>query len=122
MAKILVVDDSALSRRMLRGILEEGGHEVVEAQDGFMALEKFSLEQPDLVTLDMTMAGMHGLDVLEAIIKLDANARVLGASADIQKFTKQLFLEKGGKAFIGKPFDSERVLATVRNAFEGGSQ
>ena len=122
MAKILIVDDSALSRRMLRGILEEGGHEVVEAQDGFMALEKFSLEQPDLVTLDMTMAGMHGLDVLEAIIKLDANARVLGASADIQKFTEQLFLEKGGKAFIGKPFDSERVLATVRNAFEGGSQ
>ena len=122
MAKILIVDDSALSRRMLRGILEEGGHEVVEAQDGFMALEKFSLEQPDLVTLDMTMAGMHGLDVLEAIIKLDANARVLGASADIQKFTQQLFLEKGGKAFIGKPFDSERVLATVRNAFEGGSQ
>jgi two-component system, chemotaxis family, chemotaxis protein CheY len=121
MAKILIVDDSALSRRMLRGILEEGGHEVVEAQDGFMALEKFSLESPNLVTLDMTMEGMHGLEVLEEIRKLDPNARVLGASADIQKFTQQLFLEKGGKGFINKPFDLERVLTTVGNTLEGGS-
>ena len=121
MAKILIVDDSALSRRMMRGILEQDGHEVVEAQDGLMALEKFSLEQPDLVTLDMTMEGMHGLEVLEEIRKLDPNARVLGASADIQEFTKQLFFEKGGKGFISKPFESERVLNTVGNALEGGS-
>ncbi len=120
MAKILMVDDSALSRRMLRTILEEGGHTVIEAPDGFAALEQYSLERPDLVTLDMTMKDMHGLDVLEEILKLDKDATVLAASADIQKSTRQRVLEKGGKGFVPKPFDAETVLTAVNTALEGG--
>ena len=121
MAKILIVDDSALSRRMLRAILEEAGHQVVEAQDGLKALEQYSLEQPDLVTLDMTMTGMHGLEVLDEIRKLDADARVLAATADIQESTRELVLEKGGKGFVGKPFNAKKVLSTVNNVLTGGS-
>lgn len=119
MAKILIVDDSALSRRMLRTILEEGGHEVMEAGDGLMALERFSLERPELVMLDMTMEGMHGLDVLEKILQLDPDARVLGASADIQTATQKLFQEKGGKGYAQKPFAADRVLSTVEGVLKG---
>ncbi|MCP4515502.1 MAG: response regulator, partial [Delftia sp.] len=65
MARILVVDDSGLARRMLRKKLEPQGHEVSEAPDGSSALEFYFLEKPDLVFLDLTMAEMHGLEVLE---------------------------------------------------------
>ena len=119
MAKILVVDDSALSRRMLRAILEEGGHQVLEAPDGLMALERFSLERPDLVLLDLTMTEMHGLDVLEKMLELNPEARIVAASADIQTATQKLFLEKGGKAFINKPFASESVLKAVESTLKG---
>lgn len=119
MAKILIVDDSALSRRMLRGILEGAGHEVVEAQDGLMALERFSLERPDLVMLDMTMEGMHGLDVLEKIRQMDSKAPVLAASADIQQTTQDLFFKAGGTGFVYKPFDTAQVLPALENALKG---
>lgn len=119
MARILMVDDSALSRRMLRTILEEGSHEVMEAGDGLMALERFSLERPELVMLDMTMEGMHGLDVLEKILQLDPDARIIAASADIQTATQKLFQEKGGKGFVQKPFAADRVLSAVEAALKG---
>ena len=119
MARILMVDDSALSRRMLRTILEGGAHEVIEAGDGLIALERFSLERPELVTLDMTMKGMHGLDVLEKILQLNPDARVIGASADIQTATRKLFQEKGGKGFVEKPFAADRVLSTVEAILKG---
>ena len=119
MAKILIVDDSSLSRRMLRGILEGAEYEVVEAQDGLMALERFSLERPDLVMLDMTMEGMHGLDVLEKIMEMDPKASVLAASADIQQSTQDLFFKAGGKGFVHKPFEATQVLPAVEKALEG---
>ncbi len=119
MAKILIVDDSALSRRMLRAILEAGGHEVLEARDGLLALERFSLEKPDLVMLDMTMAGMHGLDVLEKMLQLNPTANVLAASADIQTSTQRLFQEKGGRGFVEKPFAAERVLPVIDAILKG---
>lgn len=119
MAKILMVDDSALSRRMLRAILEKDGHTLTEAENGLMALERFSLERPDLVTLDMTMKGMHGLQVLEKILELDPLAKVLVASADIQSTTKEMVRQKGGIGFINKPFTEEHVLSAIKQAFEG---
>ena len=119
MAKILMVDDSALSRRMLRTILEKDGHTLTEAENGLMALERFSLERPDLVTLDMTMKGMHGLQVLEKILELDPLAKVLVASADIQSTTKEMVRQKGGIGFINKPFTEEHVLSAIKQAFEG---
>ena len=81
MSKILIVDDSALSRRMMRTILEDGGHTVVEAGDGLSGIERFSIDRPDLCLLDLTMPEMTGFDVLDKLLKVDPEAKVVVVSA-----------------------------------------
>lgn len=120
MTTILVVDDSAMSRRMLRRILEPAGHTVLEAGDGLAALERYALDRPGLVLLDMTMRGMHGLDVLAQLRALDPDARVVVATADIQRSTRELVAQGGARGFVAKPFEAERVLEAVRLALSGG--
>jgi two-component system chemotaxis response regulator CheY len=120
--RILIVDDSSLSRRTLRRILEEGGHEVVEATDGMAGLELYFLEKPDLVLLDLVMKGMYGLDVLKKLRELDPNAKVIVASADIQSSTRQMVDEGGAQGFINKPFVTEPVLAAVDAVLSGGAR
>src|SRR5262245_53361348 len=83
MAKVLVVDDSAMSRRILKDILISDGHDVIEAQDGLTALEVYFLQKPEVVMLDLIMKEMYGIEVLKKIRELDRNARVIVASADI---------------------------------------
>jgi len=119
--KILIVDDSALSRRTLRRILETAGYEVTEADDGMTALEVYFLDKPDLVLLDLVMKGMYGLDVLTKLREMDQEARVIVASADIQSSTRKLVDEAGALAFINKPFISEQVIATVEAALAEGA-
>jgi two-component system, chemotaxis family, chemotaxis protein CheY len=120
-AKILVVDDSALSRRTLRRILESAGYEIVEADDGMTALEVYFLEKPNLVLLDLVMKGMYGLDVLVKLREMDPKALVVVASADIQSSTRKLVEEAGALAFINKPFTSEQVIAAVKAALAEGA-
>jgi two-component system chemotaxis response regulator CheY len=120
MAKILVVDDSGMSRRTLRKILEPAGHVVTEAEDGISALENYFIDRPDLVLLDLTMTGMYGIDVLTKLKEMDPNVRVIVASADIQSSTRLLVDEAGANAFINKPFTADRVLEAVDNALRGG--
>jgi len=119
--KILIVDDSALSRRTLRRILESAGYEAVEADDGMTALELYFLEKPNLVLLDLVMKGMYGLDVLVKLREMDPNALVVVASADIQSSTRQMVDEAGALAFINKPFISEQVIAAVEAALAEGA-
>ena len=119
--KILIVDDSALSRRTLRRILESGGYEVVEADEGMAALEIYFLEKPSLVLLDLVMKGMYGLDVLVKLREMDPKALVVVASADIQSSTRKLVDEAGALGFINKPFISEQVIASVAAALAEGS-
>jgi len=119
--KILIVDDSALSRRTLRRILESAGYEVVEADDGMTALELYFLEKPSLVLLDLVMKGMYGLDVLVKLREMDPKALVVVASADIQSSTRKLVDEAGALAFINKPFVSEPVIAAVEAALAEGA-
>lgn len=119
MATILVVDDSAMSRRILRRILESAGHTVLEADDGMLALERYLLDQPAMVLLDMTMRGMHGLDVLSKLRELDPQARVVVATADIQRSTREMVEAAGGSGFISKPFTEEPVLTTIRAVLSG---
>lgn len=119
--KILIVDDSALSRRTLRRILESADYEVVEAADGMAGLELYFLEKPKLVLLDLVMKGMYGLDVLVKLRELDPNALVVVASADIQSSTRKMVDEAGAFAFINKPFISEQVLAAVKTALAEGA-
>ena len=118
--KMLIVDDSALSRRTLRRILESAGYEVVEADDGMTALEVYFLEKPSLVLLDLVMKGMYGLDVLVKLREMDPKALVVVASADIQSSTRQMVDEAGALAFINKPFLSEQVIAAVEAALAEG--
>ncbi|HET7112250.1 MAG TPA: response regulator [Pyrinomonadaceae bacterium] len=120
-AKILIVDDSALSRRTLRRILESRGYEVVEANDGMTALEVYFLEKPTLVLLDLVMKGMYGLDVLVKLREMDPKALVVVASADIQSSTKKMVDEAGALSFINKPFTSEQVIAAVEAALAEGA-
>jgi len=119
--KILIVDDSALSRRTLRRILEQSGYEVVEADDGMAALEVYFLEKPNLVLLDLVMKGMYGLDVLVKLREMDQDARVVVASADIQSSTRTMVDEAGALGFINKPFVPEQVVTAVAAAIEQGA-
>ncbi len=119
--KILIVDDSALSRRTLRRILESASYEVVEADDGMAALEIYFLEKPRLVLLDLVMKGMYGLDVLLKLREMDPQVRVVVASADIQSSTRQLADEAGALGFINKPFVPEQVIAAVESALAEGA-
>ena len=119
--KILIVDDSSLSRRTLRRILESAEYEIVEADDGMVALEVYFLEKPSLVLLDLVMKGMYGLDVLVKLREMDQQARVVVASADIQSSTRKMVDEAGALGFINKPFVPEQVIAAVEAALAEGA-
>jgi two-component system, chemotaxis family, chemotaxis protein CheY len=118
--KILVVDDSSLSRRTIRRILESEGLTVIEAADGLNALEIYYLEKPDAVLLDLVMTGMYGLDVLGKLKEMDAHVRVIIVSADIQSSTRTLAEEAGACAIVNKPVVATEILATLRNVLSGG--
>ena len=117
--KVLLVDDSGLARRSMRAMLESDGFEVVEAEDGMAALERYFLEKPDAVLLDLVMKGMYGLDVLAKLRELDATARVIVVSADVQSSSHQLVEAAGASGFINKPVDREGLLRVVRTVLEG---
>jgi two-component system chemotaxis response regulator CheY len=119
MAKILVVDDSSLSRRISRRILEEAGHTMSEAADGLAALERYALDRPDVVLLDVTMAGMSGLEVLHHLRAMDPEARVVMATADVQTSTRTLSEAEGAVGFVLKPLAAESVLRAVDAALAG---
>lgn len=121
MAKIMVVDDSGLSRRVSRKILEEAGHGVVDAEDGMSALERYFLERPELVLLDVTMKGMNGIEVLQRLRELDPEARVIIVTADVQESTRQLTDAGGAVGFVTKPIVAERILHAVDVALRGVS-
>jgi two-component system, chemotaxis family, chemotaxis protein CheY len=121
MIKMLVVDDSSLSRRISRKILEESGYEVVEAEDGISALERYFIDKPDLVVLDVTMKGLSGIDVLKKLREMDPRARVVIATADIQTSTRTLTREAGARGFVTKPVTKDALLQAVKAALEGGA-
>ena len=120
-AKILIVDDSSLSRRTLRQLLEGLGHQVTEAQDGAQALERFFLEPPQIVVLDMVMTGMYGAEVLAKMQEMNPAIPVIVATADIQKSTADQVREGGAKAILNKPVRREELIATLDTVLKGGS-
>jgi two-component system chemotaxis response regulator CheY len=119
--KVLVVDDSALARRRARGILEGAGYEVIEAEDGMAALERYFVAKPDLVVLDLVMKGMYGLDVLTKLREMDPGARVIVVSADVQTSSHEMVERAGAAGFLTKPIDDDQMLAMVRSALEDGA-
>jgi len=117
--KILIVDDSGLARRRLRQILEKAGYEVAEAADGLNALERFFIEKPNVVMLDLVMNGMYGLEVLAKLRELDPDVKVIVVSADVQTSSQELVAEAGGEAFVNKPFDPEDILTVLESTLAG---
>jgi two-component system, chemotaxis family, chemotaxis protein CheY len=114
--KVLVVDDSSLARRTCRAILESEGYAVLEAPDGMSALERYYLDRPDLVLLDLVMKGMYGLDVLGKLREMDPDVRVVVVSADIQESSHELVQAAGGRAFVNKPYDRAELIRAVEAA------
>ncbi len=116
MAKILIVDDSRTSRRVLRNILTENGHEVIgEAGDGQEGYEKFAELKPDIVTLDITMLVLDGLDALEKIIADGTDTAVIMVTAAGQKDKMVLAVKLGAAEFIQKPFQPQQILDAVEH-------
>ena len=117
-AKILLVDDSAMARRTTRQILEAAGYAVVEAEDGMSALERYFLEKPDVVLLDLVMKGMMGLDVLDKLHELDPKVRAIVLSADIQDSSREMAAAGGARNFLSKPIDRASLLSAVSGVLE----
>jgi two-component system chemotaxis response regulator CheY len=114
--KVLLVDDSGLARRRVRQMLESDGYEVIEAEDGVVALERYFVDKPDLVLLDLVMRGMYGLEVLTKLRQLDPAARVVVVSADVQDSSREMVQAAGAQGFLVKPVQRDDMLATVRGA------
>lgn len=113
MAKILIIDDSRTSRRILKGLLNENGYEVVEAENGADGVEKYKTEKPELVTMDITMPVMDGLEALKQIREYDASSSVVMVTAAGQESKVMEAVKLGAAEFITKPFDKEVILKTV---------
>jgi two-component system, chemotaxis family, chemotaxis protein CheY len=119
--KVLLVDDSGLARRSTRRILEGAGYEVVEAEDGMAAIERYFVEKPDVVMLDLGMKGMYGLEVLAKLREMDPDARVVVLSADIQTSSRELVQAAGAAGFLNKPADPQQMLDAIARATERGN-
>ena len=114
--KVLLVDDSRLARRGVRQMLESAGYLVAEAEDGLVALERYFLEKPDLVLLDLVMKGLNGLDVLKKLTEMDTHAKVIVVSADVQHSSRELALAGGAAGFLTKPVDRAALLSAIAAA------
>lgn len=111
---VLLVDDSKMSRKMLRAILEDEGYSIIaEAADGIEAVEAFKANTPDLVTLDITMPNMDGIEALQQLRALDPTVKVIMITAAGQQSKLITALKYGAKKFITKPFDKDEVTANV---------
>lgn len=115
---VLVVDDAAFMRMMIRDILSKEGYVIHEAVNGRDAVEKYTEVHPDLVTMDITMPEMSGLDALRIIREKDPSARVLIVSAMGQQKMIVEALESGAMDFLVKPFQPTKVLETVKKCLQ----
>ncbi|WP_170007404.1 response regulator [Bacillus fonticola] len=112
--KILIVDDAAFMRMMIKDILSKNGYDVVgEAQDGAQAVEKYKELAPDLVTMDITMPEKDGITALKEIKAINPSAKVIMCSAMGQQAMVIDAIQAGAKDFIVKPFQADRVLEAI---------
>ena len=114
MIKVLIVDDAAFMRMTIKMMLERNGFEIVgEAENGKIGVKKYIECQPDLVTMDMTMPEMGGVESLKEIIKHDPKAKVVMVSAMGQEGMVKESILNGAKSFIVKPFVEEHMIETL---------
>ncbi|MCI5727185.1 MAG: response regulator [Clostridium sp.] len=115
MARVLIVDDAAFMRMMIKDILEKNGYEIAgEAANGAIAVEMYNKEKPDVVTMDITMPDMDGIEAVKNIRANDPNAKIIMCSAMGQQSMVMDAIKAGAKDFIVKPFQPDRVLEAVK--------
>ena len=118
MARILICDDAAFIRMMLKDMLQKAGHAIAgEAKDGGEAVELYRQLKPDLVMMDITMPVMDGITATGEIMKIDPKANVIMCSAMGQQSMVIESIQKGAKDFIVKPFQADRVIEAVQKLF-----
>ncbi|TBL74007.1 response regulator [Paenibacillus thalictri] len=116
MAKIMVVDDAAFARTMLKNVLEQLGHEVIaEAHDGVEAVKLYSRTRPDLVTMDITMPELDGVSAASKILESYSDAKIIMCSAVGQRNRVIEAIHAGAKDFIVKPFHIDRVNEAIKH-------
>ena len=114
MAKILIVDDSPITRAMIADFLQMSGHQVAgEAENKVQALAAYVAKKPDLVTLDLSMGEDDGFTVLKGLREIDPQARVVIVSANTQQDIYDQLLQQGAKGFVTKPFTLEELNTAV---------
>ena len=114
---ILIVDDAAFMRMMIKDILTKNGYNVVgEAENGLKAIEKYNETKPDLILMDITMPEMDGIQALKKIKEMDSSANIIMCSAMGQQAMVIEAIQSGAKDFIVKPFQADRVLEAVKKA------
>ncbi len=119
MAKILIVDDSRTSRRILKGLLEGENYEIVgEAVNGQEGYDKYVELKPDLVTMDITMPVMTGVESLKKIKADFPDAKIIMVSAAGQQHNMLEAVQSGAAEFIAKPFDAEEIKRVIKNVLE----
>ena len=112
---VLICDDAAFMRMMIKDILTKNGYNVVgEAENGAKGVEKYGELKPDLVLMDITMPEMDGLQALKSIMSSDGNGKVIMCSAMGQQAMVIESIQNGAKDFIVKPFQADRVLEAVK--------
>ncbi|ABB13680.1 response regulator [Carboxydothermus hydrogenoformans] len=110
-ARVLIVDDAAFMRMMIKNILVKNGYEVVgEAENGAQAVEMYKELKPDVVTMDITMPEMDGIQAVREIKKIDPNAKIIMCSAMGQQALVMEAIQAGAIDFIVKPFQQDRIL------------
>lgn len=113
--KVLIVDDAAFMRMMIKDILSNNGYEVIgEANNGLKAVEMYKKERPDIVTMDITMPDMDGIAAVKEIKKLDPSAKIIMCSALGQQTMVMDAIQAGARDFIVKPFQPDRVLEALK--------
>ncbi len=116
MGKILIVDDTLFMRTLLKNVLFNGGHTVIgEAADGLEGVAKYKELKPDLVTMDVVMPKMNGIESLKAIREFDPAAKVVMCTAVGQEQMVKLAIKSGAKGYIIKPFQAPKVLEEINN-------
>lgn len=114
MKKVLIVDDATFMRISLKAILEENGFEVVgEAENGIKGISNYKKLKPDIVTLDITMPGMDGMEALKEILKFDPMAKAVMITALGQEAYVKKSISLGAKGFLIKPYREEYLIKTL---------
>ena len=117
MARILIADDAAFMRMMIKNILTQNGHEVVgEAANGEEAVARYAELRPDVMTMDITMPEKDGIEALREIIAADPDAKIVMCSALGQESKVLESIKLGAKDFVVKPFQADRVLSAIEKA------